>query len=233
MTTTLCLLALSLLSANPKFEDIIQTKLKDLSMKATVGSANRGELRKIGNDFYMAYSFTSMEVKYKSPSKLRLDSTIKNSSVKYILVGATKWLLIPSVKIKNKEDTKESPGKRQSMLDFGIVDRGVAEFMKGEFVRKDRETGEWVFDLRYQYWDDTSRHRCWVDPEKKVITKREWYSQEGKLKATFYYRDFKEVSDVFVPTTVEVRNVDGKSAGTTLYKSLSVNTGIADSVFNP
>lgn len=229
----MCMVLMTVASAAPKFDDVVQTKLRDLTMKATVGNANRGELRKISNDFYLAYSFTSMDVKYKSPSKLRLDGRYKNTSISYILNGPTKLILVPALKQKSTEDTKSSPGKRQSLLDFGIIDKGVTDFMKGEFVREDRETGDWIFDLRYQYFDDTSRHRCWIDPKIKVVKKREWYSQEGKLKATFYYRDFKQVDGVYVPTTVEVRNVDGKSAGTTKYQNIEVNTGaVKDSNFS-
>ncbi|MEP0765525.1 MAG: outer membrane lipoprotein-sorting protein [Fimbriimonadia bacterium] len=234
MTGILTALVLAV-AAPPTFEDIIQTKLKDLSMTAYVISANRGELRKINNDFYVAYRFTSMSVKYKSPSKLRLDGEYTNTKITYILNGTKKTYIIPQLKQKVTEDTKDAPGKRQSMLDFGIVDPGVAEFMKGKFVREDRATGEWVFDLEYKHPDDNSRHRVWVDPKTKVITKREWYNQEGKLRATFYHRDIKNLGgDVFLPTTIEVRNVEGKSAGTTGYRNIAVNKGnLADSLFVP
>jgi outer membrane lipoprotein-sorting protein len=221
-----------LASATPKFEDIVQSSLKDLSLTAKVSKANFGELRKISRDFATAYNFTSMTLKYKQPSKMRMDGTYQSAHISYVLVGAKKVINIPAVKQRITEDTKESPGKRQSMLDFGIIDKGVTEFMKGKYVRTDRESNEWVFDLTYVYNDDTSRHRVWVDPTTKVITKREWYGQEGRLKATFFYRDVKSYSGVYVPTTVEVQNVEGKSAGTTSYSNIKANSGtIPDSTF--
>ena len=141
---------------------------------------------------------------------------------------------VQGIGVVENSDTKEAPGKRQSMLDFGIIDGSVTDFMQGKFVREDRATGDYVFDLTYKYQDDTSRHRCWIDPQTRVVKKREWYSQDGKLKATFYYRDIKEVADgVYLPSTIEVRNVEGKSAGTTAYRSISANKGnISDSAFS-
>jgi outer membrane lipoprotein-sorting protein len=234
MTTLLAVLLLTV-SADPTFKDLIQTNLKDLSMKATVAEKNLGELRKIGRDFYLAYRFSEMTVLYKSPSKMRLESQYQNARAIYILSGAKKYILIPSLNHKSTDELAEQPGKRQSMLDFGLIDKGVAEFMKGEYVRTDRETGQWVFDLRYQYYDDTSRHRVWVDPKTKVIMKREWFGQTGNLKATFYYKDVKEVAKgIFMPTRAEVRNVEGKKAGETVNQDIRANTGdVSDSSFVP
>jgi hypothetical protein len=221
-------------TATPSFDDIIQTKLKDLTLSARVQKVEPGELRSISRDFAEAYRFTSSNVWYRSPGKLRLEGTYKNAKITYIISGAGKWIIIPQVKLKQHFNLETEPGKRQSMLDFGIIDRGVADFMKGEFVRVDRSTGDWVFDLRFQYRDDTTRHRVWISPTTKAAVRREWYGQDGRLKATFYYSDIKNYEGVFIPTTIEVRNVAGKTGGVTVYDKVRANTGtVPDSLFSP
>ncbi|MFX4918095.1 hypothetical protein ABTB83_19165, partial [Acinetobacter baumannii] len=88
-----------------------------------------------------------------------------------------------------KENLAKSPGKRQTWLDFGIVTPALfSGLFDAKFVRNDRETGAVVFDLTYPAsLDDSSRQRVFIDPVKKVVHRREWYGQDGKLKAIFTY----------------------------------------------
>jgi outer membrane lipoprotein-sorting protein len=97
----------------------------------------------------------------------------------------------------------------------------------------DRATNDYVFDLTYfqPKWDDTSRHRVWVDPEKRFTTKREWYSQHGRHLATFYYEKAVLQAGVWMPTVVTVRNADNKVAGVMEYTRVKVNGGLNDSLF--
>ena len=102
-----------------------------------------------------------------------------------------------------------------------------------KFVRLDRATNDVVFDVTYPAaLDDTSRHRIWVDPQKKYVTKREWYSQKGRQLATFFYNEPSNVGGVWVPTKMQVKNVDGVLAGETFYTGLKVNQGLQDSLFS-
>ena len=72
----------------------------------------------------------------------------------------------------------------------------------------------------------------WIDPKTRVTLKREEYTQEGKLNATYYYRDPKEVAPgIWFPSRIEVFNSEGQKAGETAYNNVKVNVGIEDSVF--
>jgi outer membrane lipoprotein-sorting protein len=100
------------------------------------------------------------------------------------------------------------------------------------FVRIDRATGDAVFDIRFPArLDDTSHHRIWISPAHHIVERREWYSQTGQLLATFAYESPRNVSGVWMPTHLTVRNVDNVVAGITRYDSVRVNTGISDDVF--
>jgi outer membrane lipoprotein-sorting protein len=105
---------------------------------------------------------------------------------------------------------------------------------QAKFIRTDRKTGEHVFDVTYvPSLSDDTRHRIWVDADKKVVTKREWYTQlGGYLLATFYYEGHEKQNGVWFPTTLSVKNADDKQAGVTHYKNLKVNAGLDEDIFS-
>ncbi len=215
-------------------KDVWQAGLRDASFTAQVSTGNQRELAKINKDFANSYRFKSSTVKMKEPFKLRLESKVEDQNILFIVNGTTRLVRVPQANVNIHENLAKSPGKRQTALDFGMITPGLFnELFTSKFVRNDRATGDVVFDLTYiPKLDDTTRHRVWVDPQKKFVTKREWYSQiDGRLLATFTYENPKQSGGVWFPTRVTVRNADNKVAGVTDYTNLVVNGGLDDSLF--
>ncbi|MCW5943798.1 MAG: outer membrane lipoprotein-sorting protein [Fimbriimonadaceae bacterium] len=235
MTTLIATLALLAPSgaADPTSDDIASVGFKDASFVARVKVGNQNELNKINKDFGQSYRFKWTKVQVKEPFKLRLESTVDDTDITFVLNGATRLLRVPKARISNRENLAKSPGKRQTLLDFGIITPSLfADLFNAKFVRVDRRTNDLVFDLTYKpSLDDTSRHRVWVDPEKRYVTRREWYAQNERQLATFYYEEPKQQNGVWFPTRLTVRNAEDKVAGVTNYEELKLNSGIADSVF--
>lgn len=217
----------------PDISAYVQPKLKDVSFTVKVGTSDQRELAKINSDFAQSYKFKQTNVYAKEPFKLRLEAKVEDQYVLFILNGINRWVKVPSVNIKTKENLAKSPGKRQTWLDFGIVTPALfTDLFDAKFVRNDRETGAAVFDLTYPAsMDDTSRQRVFIDPAKKVVARREWYGQDGKLKAIFTYEAPVEKNGVWIASKLTVRNADGKVAGVSSYTNLKVNSGLADSMF--
>ena len=225
------LAALLFTAPAPLLADIVSQKLEDISFTMNLVSSDRAELRKINSDFATTYEVKSTMFKYKDPLMLRAEGKINGQTVQYVIAGERKTYYVPKFRIKSSQDVGKAPGKRQTLLDWGIVTRGMqGKFLSGTFIRKDQD-GRYVFDLRYQYAKDTSRFRVWADPKRKVMTKRMWYNQQGQLMATFHYSDFAPVNGIWFPTMMTVTNSEGKLAGTSRLENIKVNSGIADSVF--
>ena len=90
------------------------------------------------------------------------------------------------------------------------------------------------FRLSYKDKSDSSHRIVWIDPRTKVTLKREDYSQLGKLNATFYYKDPKQVaSGIWFPTKVEADNNEGQKAGELSYNDVKVNQGLEETIFKP
>ena len=228
------LVAVAVAQTSQNIDSYVQKNFDDASLTARVKYANQKELVKINDDFGKSYRVPYTDIKVKEPFKLRLETNVEDTKVLYIINGPKLLIRIPRIKVNSRQDLSKSPGRRQTLLDFGILTPSLFNgLFQAKFVRLDRATNDVVFDVTYPAaLDDTSRHRIWVDPQKKYVTKREWYSQSGKQLATFYYNDPVSVDGVWMPTKMQVKNVDGALAGETYYTGLKVNQGLSDSLFS-
>lgn len=233
MNTLVALAALTAAApAAPNIEDYTQKNLHDATFVAHKVQANQRELLKINNDFGTSYKFDTIKFFYKEPLKLRLEATVEETSALYIINGATQLFRVPRLRVNTRQSLAHAPGRRQTPLDFGVLTPSLfTSLFNARFVRNDRETGDLVFDVTYKDPIDTSRHRIWVNKDRGIVDRREWYSQTGRQLATFYYQNPKEVDGVWLPTQLTVKNVDDKVAGITRYDSVKVNTGLSDSLF--
>lgn len=235
MTIFLAAAALAMPAA-PSITDYVQTGLKDATFTAKVVKGDQRELKKINSDFGQSYRFETVKIRAKEPFMLRLEAEVDDTNILYLVDGPKLMISIPRARIKSRQDLTKSPGRRQSFFDFGILTPSLfRKFFDANFVRMDRATGDAVFDVIYDRsvfgTEDTSRHRIWVDTEKKIVSKREWYDQEGRQLATFLYENPSKQDGIWMPTQLTVRNNDNKVAGVTRYTSIQVNTGLADSLF--
>jgi outer membrane lipoprotein-sorting protein len=217
----------------PTISDYCQTGLQDLSFTTRIVKADQDELKKVNRDFGMMYRFDTVKVQAKEPFKLRLDASVEDTTLLYLVNGTTQWIRAGRLHIDQKTDLADRPGRRQTIFDFGILTPSLFDsYLDAKFVRMDRATGDPVFDVTYQDKNDHSRSRVWVDPQRKIISKREWYNQQDRELATFYYLNPIQTDGVWMPTRVEVKNVDDRVAGVTQYGNVHVNAGISDDRFS-
>ena len=56
--------------------------------------------------------------------------------------GTVRYYTVPKLKIHNREDLKNSPAKRQSLLEYsGLVTAGTLSFMQGRFAQSEALDG--------------------------------------------------------------------------------------------
>lgn len=219
---------------SPSINSYIQREIQDLSWTARIVRGEQRELRKINSDFGQAYRFEATSIKYKEPNRIRVESKADDTTVSYVINGTTQYFNVPSLHIVQKTDLSKAPGRRQTTLDFGLLTPAMFDqLFEAKFVRMDRASGAAVFDLTYiPSLHDTTRHRIWVESNKRYVIKREWYNQEGRMLATFTYENAAQVGPIWMPTVMTVKNVDNVVAGITRYENVKVNSGIPDSTFS-
>lgn len=225
--------AVCLLGGGPStsIDAYLVREFKDAKVTARVKMGNQKELAKINSDFGLSYRFKYSNIQIKEPWKFRAESEIEDSKLVVTQNGMRQKFDTPIYRGTQELSTK--PGRLRTMLEFGILTPSLFnDFFNAKFIRLDRATNDVVFDLTYVDWrKDNTRYRIWIDPEKRFITKREWYGQTGEFRATFYYENPKLINGVWAPTTSSVKNADGAMAGSLNYENLKINVGVPDSVF--
>lgn len=231
MITTLAVIGIASLGQSANINDVIQRNFEDASFTARKKVGDQRELSKINKDFGQSYRFDYTNVKIKEPMMLRLDTKVEDTGVTYIINGASLHFRVGG--IKRTENLSRSPGRRQTPLDFGLLTPSMfKDLFVAKFVRVDRATNDYVFDLTYETkFNDTARHRVWIDPQKKFTTKREWYNQQGRQIATFYYDEPKFADGMWLPTRLTVKNMDNRVAGVTEYEAVRINSGLSAELF--
>lgn len=234
MSLTAAIALATLTQSGQSIQSYALDGLRDVSFTQRIVTGNQRELRKINQDFANSYRFTSAKVWMKEPFMLRMEASVDDTQIFFLVNGTHKLIRIPRSRINIKDDVSMSPGKRQTAFDFGLMPASLfRDLFQGSFVRMDRATGDAVFDVTYvPRLKDKTRHRIWVDPQRQAVTKREWYGQDGGLMATFVLEDFQKLDGLWLPTKVTVRNADNAVAGVTRYENLKVNQGIASSLFD-
>ena len=241
------LLSLSLLDA-PKTADAKKGEPKELALTNYTIKANditasirvtkfdEKQLEKIGEDFKNTYSVRNLNLSFKNPDKIRLEGrSPTRGTALMILNGATRSIDVPRFHIRSSENLDKSPGKRQSLLEFGgVLSADTLRFMQGSFVKEEDLAGKpsLAYDLRYSGAVTGSHYRVWIDPKTRITLKREWYDNDNQLRATFLYSDPHEYGpDVWLPGRVEVRNAEGVVGAIIVMDGVKINQGLSDSLF--
>jgi len=221
---------------SPNIAEYVANHLDDFSATVHVVRYDDNAGRKISRDFGYAYKLKGdTHLQYKEENKLRLDGHLGISKATLIVNGTKQYVTIPGLGIKTTTDLGESPGKRKTLLDVGLISNGYLGYTEAQFLGAHPVDGVACAVFRVSYRNkslDTSHRIIWVDPRTKVILKREEYSQVGKLNATYYYKNPREVAPgIWFPTQIQVFNNEGQEAAVTDYRDIRVNIGLSDDLF--
>jgi outer membrane lipoprotein-sorting protein len=216
--------------------DYVADKLDDFSAIMRVDHYDEHEGEKINKDFGYIYKLKGdVRVRYKEENKMRLDAQVGASKLTLIVNQTTQYVR-SSYGIKDTRSLGNTPGKRKTLLDAGFISAGYLAYTEAEFKRTQEVRGVNCAVFRISYKDkalDTSHRLVWIDPKTKIVIKREEYSQQGKVVATYWYLEPKEVArGIWFPTRIEAYNRDNKQAGVTVYRDVQVNQGLDESVFS-
>jgi outer membrane lipoprotein-sorting protein len=210
--------------------------LDDFTAVAVVLKADQRELSKISKDAGLLYRIHEVQMKYKEPNKVRIEGTSEGSKIGYILNGTKQIVILNGHKLSER-DFGNSPGKRKSLMDVGLVSDFYLTYVNAKYLREATVDGTpcVVFEMSYKDKDeDSSHHVVYIDPKTKVVRKRESYSQNGKLQVIYHFNKVEQIKPgIWFPTEIDAQNVDRVIAGSTAYKNIKVNVGIPDTVFKP
>jgi hypothetical protein len=218
-------------AATPDIRKFTSTNVRTLQMDGQVITANRPELEKISGDFANAYRFRRVSMTYEQPGKLHFEAVVAGAHIAYTINGNTRYTSIPTFHIHKVQDITGAPGKKDTLLDEGLVPPEQLTDYNATFLRKDG--GFLVYSLEPKQPGETMREVIWIDPKTHITVKRQYFNRNGSLGKWFLYKNPIQVRPgIYVPTRVEVYNAENKLAGVTAYQNIRVNQPVDESIFN-
>jgi len=215
----------------PDIAQFTSDNVRTLTMDTYVVTENRPELNKISGDFAEAYRFHRVAVSYAQPDRLQFESVVAGTHITYTINGNRKYTSIPSFHVHKVEDTTGAPGKKQSLLDVGLIPPELLTYYNGTYLRT--EGNLVVFQIMPKQRSETYKDIVWIDPVTHITTKRIHYNRDGKLIAWYTYTNPAEPRPhVYVPTRVTVFNPLNQLAAVTQYSNIKVNLPVSGSIFD-
>ncbi|MBN1351619.1 DUF4292 domain-containing protein [candidate division KSB1 bacterium] len=74
-------------------------------------------------------------------------------------------------------------------------------------------------------------HRYWIDPDKSVIKKYQFYDRTGTLQIEKHYRRFKKYKDIYLPQIIQIKKPAKNQYFSLFYTSHEVNKNISPDEF--
>ena len=215
--------------AAPDIRALTSDNVKTLQASSEIVTENQGELKKISGDISLAYRLHRGSMVYEQPGKLRIEATIPHLATGYYVINGNEKLTVAPF-VHKKQDTTGQPGKRQTLLDFGLVPPELLTDYNATFLR--RENGLLCFQIQPKQAGETEKDLVWIDPKTHITAQRYNYDRQGKLVKWFLYQNPVQIAPgIYVPTRVELYNTQGKLAGATAYQNIRVNQPVSESLF--
>jgi outer membrane lipoprotein-sorting protein len=225
----LTLTTLSATQAAPDIRSLTSENVKTLSASSEIVTENQDELKKIDGDISLAYRLHRGSMVYEQPGKLRIEASIPHLATGYYVINGNKKLTVAPF-FHKVQDTTGAPGKRQTLLDFGLVPPELLTDYNITFLR--HENGLLCFQVQPKQSGETQKDLIWIDPKTHITAQRYNYGRDGKLTKWFLYKNPVQVAPgIYVPTRVELYNTENKLAGATVYQNIRVNQPVSDSLF--
>ncbi len=205
--------------------------VSDLRADMVIDQANKKNVSGMGENYGDILKLEKAVITYKKPNMIRYDGYAQGIKAVYVQNGYTKLVILPM--IKQRENEKDAPGKRQDTLDLGFLS---SKLWTDNRVSVEPGGNGSVVKLKFapRFGGSDKRHDLvWVDSKTLRVLKLEKYLGSGELRVSVAYSNFQMLgSKLPIATTSTMYNRQGKALGTVSYKNLKSNIGLNDSLFS-
>lgn len=202
----------------------------DLKANMLITEADKKNVNGFGEGWGEILKLQNAVIQFKSPDKIRYDGFARGIKAAYIQNGYRKLVLAPM--IRQTENLKNSPGKRQDTTDIGFVSSRLW-FDNTITVVSSLPTSV-KLNLTPKFGPRDKRHDLvWLDPYTLKLQKREKYLASGAMRVRTIYSGYQILAGKMpVATVCTLYNGSGEELGTVKYTNVRANTGINDAVFS-
>ena len=150
--------------------------------------------------------------------------------------GDDQWIYLPALK-KTKRISSDSKSDYFMGSDFTYDDLGDRKLEDDthKLLREETLEGKECYvvesvskDENYMY----SKTVVWVNKSNFIGVKKEFYDEDEDLLKMLSIKETEEISDIWVITNSEMKNVQKNHRTTIILSNIQVNTGISESKFS-
>jgi outer membrane lipoprotein-sorting protein len=166
-------------------------------------------------------------------------SPAREKGTKMLKLADQLWMFSPSadriIQISGHMLRQSVMGSDLSYEDM-MDDRKLTDIYNAAVIGPDNIDGRpcWVLELRAKA-DDVAYYlrKMWIDQERNIPIKEEWYAKAGKLLKQTTLTDVKKIDGRWFPTRMVYKDMLKAGAGTEfIINEIQFNTTIPESVFS-
>jgi outer membrane lipoprotein-sorting protein len=212
------------------------TSLTDLQVILHVTTPD-GKAPDLGDkELNRLYALHDVSLEYKEADHFRLSATSPKEGKQTLVINEDqRSFTVGDGKKVTHQDLSANPAKRSFLFEVcGLLTPGIFDTVRARFVQQETLEGvpTLVYDLTYWGLEDGPYQRVWIDPDRRLLLKRERFDAESVLRTIVLYRQPTEVgSNVWMPTTVDIQDGSRKAIATIKIARAQVNAGVSDNLF--
>jgi outer membrane lipoprotein-sorting protein len=210
-----------------------QTKdFKDIVMTVTITGKNKEALESIEPSYTRMYEFKSASVSFKAPDKVRTEGKLGMVRFEYIINGYTKIVRSPTIRLNQKSDYKNDPGKIQDAFDLGLICSAIYKNRRIETLEDPQAQLNGEIKVRLFYPNSDMQYMAWLDERNLWLKRFEKRTSKGILKVRYEFSEPKYIDNIiWIPTRTEMYAPSGDKAGISETSNIKVNVGLDDKIF--
>lgn len=203
----------------------------DFRADMVITEADKKNVSGMGEGYGDILKLQKAIISYKKPSLIRMDGYAQGIKMAYVQNGYTKLIL--AAMIRQRQNVKNAPGKRQDTLDLGFLS---SQLWKDNNISIVSNGSNCTMKLKFvpKFGDQDKRHdMVWIDAKTLKVLKREKHKGSGEIRVKYTYEDFYMMDGKLpIATTSNMFNSSGDELGSVRYKNIKVNSGLNDSLFS-
>ena len=218
-----------------KFSTLLPN-INDLQANLQVTLIDPKPLEAIDKEVARLYALHNVSLQYKAPDRLRLNANSPKDGRESLLFNAEQRLFtVEKGKNGKEQNLADSPARRSFLYEYcGLLTPDMFDTLRARFVKQEKlqNIPTVVYDLTYWGMDEGPYSRVWIDPERRILLRKESFDRDSKLKTVFIYRQPTELApDLWLPGSVEMADAKGKIFATIKIAAGRANRGIPDTDF--
>ena len=174
-----------------------------------------------------------MEMWYKKPNKVRMESEFQGMKILQVYDGKIAWGIVPFAGIMEPQELPED--QAEEIIEQAEGMNPLVDFKekghKVEYIGKEDMEGTDVYKLKFTHKNGKITY-FFLDTESciELKTLTDIKKKDKEYRTETYYGDYKEFDGLMFPTSLQT-HINGQANVTITFEEIKTNIAVEDSLF--